>query len=93
MWGRLAASWHGMAPQRRVLMAASLVVLAGGLIALGAFTIVDFQGSAPLQTGPAADHAAPQPSLPHTPSLNATSSAPPVPLPTPLPSQLPAPLP
>jgi hypothetical protein len=34
MWGRLAASWHGMGPARRVLVASSLVVLAGAAVAI-----------------------------------------------------------
>jgi hypothetical protein len=29
MWGRLAATWHGMGPARQVMVAASLLVIAG----------------------------------------------------------------
>ncbi|MFA5943343.1 MAG: hypothetical protein WC876_02635 [Candidatus Thermoplasmatota archaeon] len=52
MWGRLQASWHGMAPQRRVLVAASIIVFTGAIAALALFTAMDLAGP---ETGPSQD--------------------------------------
>ncbi|MEA3136775.1 MAG: hypothetical protein QOC71_1056 [Thermoplasmata archaeon] len=65
MWGRLGASWHGMAPQRQVLVASSILVIAGALGALALFTIADLSGgstgssSQDLAAKPGGDPAAP----------------------------------
>jgi hypothetical protein len=51
MWGRISASWHGMAPARRVLAASSLLAVAGVAVAL-ALAWAAQPGAAPSQGGP-----------------------------------------
>ncbi|HUR26227.1 MAG TPA: hypothetical protein VM327_09475 [Candidatus Thermoplasmatota archaeon] len=89
-WGRLAASWHGMAPQRRVLVASSMVVFAGAIGALALLTVMDTAGSDPsapsggLSAAPGAGpldgiDALPSAAPRSTPALNSTAPAPPLP--------------
>lgn len=82
MWGRISASWHGMAPQRRVALAAGILVVAGAFAALAVFTSQDLSSpSGPSGgSGPVAAHGGSS-SLPTLPPGNLTS-----PSPSPLPS-------
>lgn len=88
--GRIAATWHGMGPARRVLVASSLVIIAGAAAAI----VIAWSaqpGAAPAQEGPLAASeggpSVPSPtiSVPSVPG-NATASGSPTPPPLPLPS-------
>ena len=76
MWERLAATWHGLAPKSRVLVAGSFLVVAG------AFGTVILVLSAPADPGPSQGALAseggsagsPVPSIPDRPLDNVTSS-------------------
>ena len=87
LWGRLQASWHGMAPQRRVLAAASILVFAGAIGALALFSVMDLSGSdaGPSQDGLSAQD--PDPAAPLQPIssdveavLNSTAPSPSLPI-------------
>lgn len=44
MWGRLEATWSGMGPQRRVLVASSVVVVAGAIAAVAFVGLANLAG-------------------------------------------------
>lgn len=90
MWGRLAATWHGMGPARQVLVAASLIVIAGA----GAAIVIAWSatpGSSPSENAlgaseggpPVPSPALPSPSVGVPGNLTSSSSGAPAPLPTP----------
>lgn len=90
MWGRLAASWHGLAPSRKVVFAASVLAVAVAMAAL-AISLSAAPGSSPGPSSPVGDTGAtgapplPSPSQPlnvTAPQPSASPGVPPLPAPT-----------
>lgn len=86
MWGRIAATWHGMGPARRVMVASSLLVIAGAFAAV-VITLSASPGAGPSpggggpvgasEGGPSVPSGVPPVTLPDQPldNVTATSSA------------------